>query len=146
MAQTVVQDTFVAAFKSFHTFRYKSSYFTWLCKIALNKMTDYYRHQVNYRSRYVVPTLTQLNSLADPGLNPEEKASLQSLCRSVNSCLDMLPSQYRRLLHLKYYRELSSKEIQVMLDLTPRQLEGRLRRARVALARVISSLHPEIRP
>ncbi|MEK9157904.1 MAG: RNA polymerase sigma factor, partial [Patescibacteria group bacterium] len=47
VADQVLQDTFVAAYKSFHTFHNKSTYFTWLCRIALNKLADYYRGQVN---------------------------------------------------------------------------------------------------
>lgn len=145
-AQEVVQDTFVSAFKSFHTFRSKSSYFTWLCKISLNKLADYYRRQVHYRSKVVVPALYTLDSLIDPALSPEEKYSLKELRRNVNACLDLLPRQYRQLLHLKYYRQLSGKKICLILNLQPRQLEGRLRRARIALAKVVSSLHPELLP
>jgi RNA polymerase sigma-70 factor (ECF subfamily) len=146
IAKEVVQNTFVSAIKSFHTFHHKSSYFTWVCKIALNKLTDYYRHQVHYRSRFVVPTLNQLNHLVDPSLSLEEKASLDELRSSVNACLNLLPREHRQLLHLKYYRQLTGKEIRLMLHLSPRQLEGRLRRARLALAKVISTLHPELRP
>ena len=146
VAREVVQNTFLSAIKSYHTFHHKSSYFTWLCKIALNKLADYYRHQVHYRSKIVIPALNQFNSLIDPGLSLEEKASLTQLREAVNSCLNLLPGQYRRLLHLKYYRQLSGKEICLILQLTPRQLEGRIRRARIALAKVVSSLHPEIRP
>jgi RNA polymerase sigma-70 factor, ECF subfamily len=145
-AEAVLQDTFVAAFKSFHTFRHKSSYFTWLCKIALNKIADYYREQVHARSQIVVPSIRQLDQLFDPGLSPEEKISLDELRQSVNASLDLLPGEHRRLLHLRYYRQLSAREICVLFRLTPRQLEGRLYRARHALARVMSSLYPNLKP
>jgi RNA polymerase sigma-70 factor (ECF subfamily) len=144
-AEEILQDTFVAAFKSFHTFRHKSSYFTWLCKIALNKLADYYREQVHATSKIVVPSLKQLNSLLDPSLSLEEKLSLDELRQSVNACLDLLPPEHRRLLHLKYYQQLSGKELCVKLQLTPRQLEGRLYRARHALAKVVSSLYPHLK-
>jgi len=146
LASQVVQDTFVAAFKSYGTFRHKSSYFTWLCKIALHKMTDYYRQQVNSRSRVVIPTLEQLDSLVDPKISPEEKLSLDEFRQSVNRCLDLLPPEYRRLLHLKYYLDLSNTEICLKLNLTPRKLEGRLYRARQALAGVVSRRYPHLKP
>lgn len=144
-AQAVLQDTYVAAFHSFHTFRHKSSWFTWLCKIALNKLADYYRHQINYRSKFVVPSLNQINSFMDPGLTPEEKLSLDELKLSVNNSLDLLPDNYRRLLHLRYYRELSLKEICLQLHLSPRQLEGRMYRAKKALAKVVCRLYPDLK-
>jgi RNA polymerase sigma-70 factor (ECF subfamily) len=143
-AESVLQDTFIAAFKSFSTFHHKSSYFTWLCKISLNKLTDYYRREIHRKSKFVIPSLNQLNSLFDPGLSPEEKISLDELRQSVNSCLDLLPPKYRQLLHLKYYQQLSGREICLKLQLTPRQLEGRLHRARHALAKVVSIVYPEI--
>ncbi|OGD08868.1 hypothetical protein A2397_01010 [Candidatus Amesbacteria bacterium RIFOXYB1_FULL_44_23] len=146
VAETVLQDTLVAAFKSYHTFRHKSSYFTWLCKISLNKMADYYRHQVHYRSKIVVPSLNVLESLVDPSLSPEEKLSLEELCLGVNKSLDLLPEKYRRLLHLKYYRQLSGREICLMLHISPRQLEGRLYRAKTKLAEVVASLYPTLKP
>jgi RNA polymerase sigma-70 factor (ECF subfamily) len=142
VAEQVVQDTYIAAFKSFHTFHHKSSYFTWVCKIALNKLADYYRHQVNYRSKIVVPSINQLNLLIDPALTPLEKLSLDELCLSVNKCLDLLPPTYRQLLHLKYYRELSGREICLLLKISPRQLEGRMHRARHALQKIVLVLYP----
>jgi len=135
-AEAVLQDTFIAVFKSFHTFHAKSTYFTWICKIALNKLADYYRHQVHYRSRFVVPTIHKLNSLIDPAVSPLERLALEDLKAQVNSCLDLLPPEHRRLLHLKYYLELSTREICLKLNLTPRSLEGKLYRAKKALAKL----------
>jgi RNA polymerase sigma-70 factor (ECF subfamily) len=145
VAQAVLQDTFVAAFKSYHTFRHKSSYFTWLCKISLSKLADYYRQQVHYRSRIVVPAVEQFNALIDPGLTAEEKLSLDELKNQVNRCLDLLPSRYRRLLYLKYYQSLSTKEICILLHISPRQLEGRLRRAKRSLAKSVSVVYPDLK-
>ena len=127
VARQVVQDTFVAAYTSFHTFHSKSTYFTWLCRIALNKLADYYRGQVN--KNFQLPI-----NLPAPGISPEEKMALDDLRAKVNSCLNLLPPEYRRLLHLKYYQELSAKEICLKLDLSPRSLEGKLYRAKKLLA------------
>jgi len=48
--------------------------------------------------------------------------------------LNLLPPEYRRLLHLKYYEELSNKQISLKLNLSARSLEGRLYRAKKLLA------------
>jgi RNA polymerase sigma factor (sigma-70 family) len=145
-AEQVLQDTFIAAFSSYRTFNHKSSYLTWLCKIALNKLADYYRHQVHYRSKVFIPTAKQLDSLISPDISLEEKVSLDELRQAMNKSMDLLPPEYRRLLHLKYYRELSSRQICMQMNLTPRKLEGRLYRARHALATVISRRFPHLKP
>lgn len=145
-AEQVVQDTFVAAFRSFHTFQSKSTYFTWLCRIALNKLADYYRDQVNSRSRLVVPAARQLEELLSPELAPEEKMAIDELRANMSRCMNLLPAEYRRLLHLKYYQQLSSKEICVQLNVSPRQLEGKLYRARHSLAKVVGAHYPHLKP
>jgi RNA polymerase sigma-70 factor, ECF subfamily len=144
-AQQVVQDTFVAALTSFHTFHKKSTYFTWLCKIALNKMADYYRDQVNRKSKFFVPTARQFDQLLSPELAPDEELAIAELQIALTRCLNLLPPEYRRLLHLKYYEQLSSREISLQLNLSPRKLEGRLYRARKSLATVVSRLYPHLK-
>lgn len=129
VAQEVLQNTFLAAIKSFHTFHSKSTFFTWICKISLNKLADYYRGQVN--RKFQLPL-----DLPAPGLTPEEQASLDDLRAHVNQCLNLLPPEYRRLLHLKYYMELSNREISLHLHLTSRSLEGKLYRAKKLLATI----------
>lgn len=136
-AEQVLQDTFVAAYKSFHTFHHKSTYFTWLCRIAINKSADYYRQQVHERSHIVLPALDELTNIFSPEISPEEQLSLQELKSQVNKSLDLLPPEYRRLLHLKYYERLSTREICVKLNISPRSLEGKLYRAKKSLARIV---------
>lgn len=136
VAEQVLQDTFIAALKSFHTFRYKSSYFTWLTRIALNKLADYYRDQVNRRSKILYPTLKHLSTFEDPNLSPLEELALAELKIQVNNCLSLLPPEHRRLLQLKYYQGLKNAEICLQLKISPRSLEGKLYRAKKALQKI----------
>lgn len=144
-AQQVVQDTFVSAFSSFHTFHKKSTYFTWLCKIALNKLSDYYRDQIHRKSKFVLPAAHTLDHLLSPELAPEEKLAIEELQVALSHCLNLLPPEYRKLLQLKYYEQLSSQEISLQLHLGPREVEGRLYRARKSLAAVVSRLYPHLK-
>jgi len=138
VAEDVLSDTFTAAIKSFHTFQSKSSYFTWLTRIALNKMADYYRHKIHRDSRIFAPSIEYLYSLVDPKISLEEQASLNDLKMQVQKFLSLIPDQYRQLLDLKYYQQLSNREIQVKLNLSRRQLEGRLYRSKKTLAKILN--------
>ena len=144
-AEEAVQNTYIAATKSFHTFHHKSTYFTWVCRIALNKLADYYRDQVNSRSKTVVPTVEAFNKIFDPAISHEEKMALDELSQAVNSCLNTLPPKYRQLLQFKYYEQLTSKEISLRLNLPARSLEGQLYRARKSLAKLISQKHSHLK-
>lgn len=136
IAREVLQETWVAALKSYRTFAHKSSYFTWVCKIALNKLSDYYRDQVRRDSKIIIPSIEKFNKIIDPNISVEEKLVLDELKIKVNKCLDLLPKQYRRLLQLRYYEEISLKQICIQLQLSRRSLEGKLYRAKKLLAKI----------
>ncbi|MCX6705629.1 MAG: sigma-70 family RNA polymerase sigma factor [Candidatus Woesebacteria bacterium] len=132
----VLSETMTAAWRGWNSFKHKSSYFTWLCRIALNKIADYYRDQVNRTSGIVVPLFGNLNIPDDKSLSPEEKISLQDLRKSVDNCLNLLPYEKRRLLWLKYWEDLSYDEIARILNISERAVEGRLYRAKGSFSEI----------
>ena len=132
----VLSTTMIAAWKGWKTFKHKSSYFTWLCRIALNKIADYYRDQVNRNSGIIVPLFGNLDIPDNKTLSPEEKMSLQELRASVNNCLNLLPWEKRRLLWLKYWQDLSTREVAKVLKISERAVEGRLYRAKESFAEI----------
>jgi len=104
-AEEVFARTISAAWESWHSFRHKSSYFTWVCRIALNKIADYYRDQVNDNSRWVLPVLENIAQADTGNLDPYERASLSELRLAMAECLDLLPEEKRKLLQFRYWRE-----------------------------------------
>jgi|SRR3990172_10814359 len=135
----VVEETFVAAWRGWNTFRHKSSYFTWLCRISLNKISDYYRDQVHKKSRIVVPLLDAIGASDTSTLSPEESLALKELRNSVNNCLDALPPEKRRLLWFRYWKDMSYTEISRILGVSERAVEGKIYRAKHEFARVWAS-------
>lgn len=138
MADQIVTETFTAAWKGYKTFEHKSSFFTWLCRIALNKIADYYRDQVHRRSHLVVPSLKWLSQIESKDIAIDEKMALDEMRAKVNDCLNLLPPEKRKLLQYKYYRDLSYKEISIILKLSPRAVEGKIYRAKKAFAKLFS--------
>lgn len=134
--EEVLSSTMVSAWKGWNTFRHKSSYFTWICRIALNKIADYYHDQINERSKIVVPLIDALNNMEADSLSPEEEMALSDLKRSVNDCLNLLPPEKRRLLQFRYWYDLSYNEIAKILGISTRSVEGRIYRAKSEFARV----------
>lgn len=146
MADQIVTETFTAAWKGYKTFEHKSSFFTWLCRIALNKIADYYKDQINRRSHLVVPTLKQwarieqLDSIAGshPVMLPEEQIILNEMRAKVNEVLDLLPPEKRKLLQYRYWHDMSYKEISIILHISPRAVEGKIYRAKKSFAKLFS--------
>lgn len=137
--EEIVEDTAVAAWRGWNTFEHKSSYFTWLCRIALNKIADYYHDQVNRNSRIVVPLIEAFTEADTKTLSPEESLVLKELRKSVNKCLDSMSPEKRRLLHFRYWYNLSYAEIGKIMGISERAVEGRLYRAKEEFSQVYSS-------
>lgn len=138
-AEEIVEETAVAAWKGWNTFEHKSSYFTWLCRIALNKISDYYRDQIHHKSTIVVPLIEALTYADNKSLSPEESLALKELKKSVNGCLDLLPPEKRQLLQYRYWYDLSYNEISKLLGISERAVEGRIYRAKEEFSEVYSS-------
>lgn len=138
VAEEIVIETMAAAWKSYKTFKHKSSFFTWLCRIALNKIADYYKGQVNRNSGLVVPLIEEL-AYSDPTkLSLEEKLALDELKKSVNDCLNLLPTEKRRLLQFRYWYDMSYDQIAKILGTSTRAVEGKIYRAKAEFAKVWS--------
>lgn len=143
-AEEVFSQTVEAALKGWYAFENKSSYFTWICRIALNKMADYYRHQINEKSVIIAPGFEILAKIGSTELSPEEKMALDELKSCILECLKLLPPEKRQLLYLRYWKELSHKEIAKIMGLTERAVEGQLYRAKQALKLVIEEKYPDL--
>lgn len=136
VVEEIVEETFVAAWKGYSAFKHKSSYFTWLCRIALNKIADYYHDQVNSNSKIVVPLLDSLNLVDSKSLTPEEHIALNELRESVNNCLNLLPYEKRKLLWFRFWMDYSYEKISKIMGISERAVEGRLYRAKEEFAKV----------
>ena len=136
MVEELFAQTIVAAWKGWHKFENKSSYFTWVCRIALNKIADYYRQEVNIHSKLIAPLI---ESLADPNTaSLEETMALDELKLSVSRCLDLLPAEAKQVLFLRYWKEKTYQEIGKILQVSPKAVESKLYRARKTFARVVA--------
>lgn len=134
--EEVFEETIVAGWKGYKTFKHKSSYFTWLCRIALNKIADYYHDQVHENSRIVVPLIDSLTAIDTKTLSPEENLALKELRTLVNDCLNLLPYEKRKLLWFRYWKDYSYEQIGKILGVSERAVEGKIYRAKHEFARI----------
>lgn len=135
MVDEVFSRTVEAAWRGYNTFEHKSKFFTWVCRIALNKMADYYRTQVNKKSKLVVPIIENIVQ-TDDSTTPEETYALEELRQNVRACINLLPYDSRRLLYLKYWKDLTYEQIGKVLGISERAVEGRLYRAKTAFEKL----------
>ena len=122
LAQDAVQETFLKAYRKFHTFRGDCSEMSWLCAIAINCCRDIRRSKwVHYESGRSLEEL--------PETGEEFKANDDTLINEVMN----LPRKYREVILLHYYQEISLREIAQTQSINESTLSTRLKRAREKL-------------
>ena len=150
VAEDLVQETFLAAFKNIGQFQGRSQPKTWLFSIMRNKTMDY--HRKAFREVKISAKPGEWNPLEqeDPHFdrqgnwkrvsNPDLWSELESnlldddaFQAALKSCLDDLPRQWRQALQLKFFAGKTGKEICNELGVTQANFWQITRRAKVQL-------------
>lgn len=125
LAEEVLQDVMLAAWRSAPTFRGESKVLTWLLTIARNRA-------INAVRRRSVPqvALSDEIELASSDTGPLEHLLRQSEYQHVRETLDRLPVHLREVLVLVFYHQLSETEIASVLQIPVGTVKSRLHRAK----------------
>lgn len=125
-ARDAMQDTFVQLYRSLPGFKGKSRFSTWVYRIAVNKCMDLIRGRPRWESS---------DSLEWVG-DAERPVGNLLLEESVRRALLELKPDYRMVLVLCYFRQLSYAEIAECVGCSIEQVRVRLHRARKAFRKV----------
>jgi RNA polymerase sigma-70 factor (ECF subfamily) len=140
-AANLVQDAFLAAYRSLKSFKGKSRFSTWLYSILIN-------HCKNRLKQLRVQRLHEAFSLNEPLLSPEgqiqsdppsndpsalEDLETKDIQEKVQGCIGRLDSPFQEVLILRDIQGFSYEEIGEMLNLPEGTIKSRLFRAREAL-------------
>jgi RNA polymerase sigma-70 factor (ECF subfamily) len=128
-AEDIVQEAYVKAFANLHQFEGRSSFATWLTKIALYEALARRRAQQRLPVAPIDPSDCMTNIVSEA---PEE-ASRHELGNLLTRAVDALPEELRTVFMLRAVEELSTQETADCLDLTPENVKVRLHRARAQL-------------
>ena len=128
-AEEVAQDAFVKAFQQLSSFRGKSSFLTWVQRIAYHEAVDHLRQ----RRPYMVDIDEMPTMMEDEDLQMEREERILLMEEAV---VRLSPDD-QLLLHLFYYEDRPLREIAYIMDVEPNTLSQRLRRIRKRLMVII---------
>ena len=149
-ARDVVQDSFLKAFARLDRFDGRSSFYTWVYRIAANTAMD---HNKKVRRR---PTPLPLEPAREdnpwpsadppaPGPSPVQGAVRSELRARIDEALEELPDMYREVIVLRELEGLSYDDIARTLQLSRGTVESRIFRARERLRARLGNLAEESR-
>ncbi len=141
VVEDIGQDVFVAAFKSLKDFQAKSSFFTWLYRIAVNQCKNYLvassRFQ-NMEARYRSQQKAEVkDAREDDEKNPQNMLLAKEFAERLDGAIAKLPEEQRVALILCEFQGLSYQEMSEILDCPVGTVRSRLARARIALQAVL---------
>jgi RNA polymerase sigma-70 factor, ECF subfamily len=128
-AEDIAQETFVKCYIKYDQFNGDSSIKTWICRIAINQCKDYLKSPLRRIGSINLLKKIEIVDTLSPELkvvNSEENEFM------VNKILS-LPLNYREVIILFYYQELSIKEISEITRTPESTIQTRLSRARAKL-------------
>lgn len=142
-AEEVAQDGLVRIFKALHKFRGDSEFSTWMYRIIVNLARNKYRWNKSrgaQKNISIQATATGDDSspslemkLPDEDMQPDARAELDELEKTVYYEMEQLPDLYKEALILRNVEQLSYEEIARILDCKLGTIKSRIARAREEL-------------
>lgn len=135
----LAQDTFLKAFRAIDSFRGKSSFYTWLRRIAINNSLNYLSAR-EYTSRDTESEDIHLKRSPDEKFGtPEQNVLASEMSLMVRTALDSLPERLRTILIMREFEDMSYEEIAELLKCPVGTVRSRLFHARSLLKEKLSS-------
>jgi RNA polymerase sigma-70 factor (ECF subfamily) len=141
-ARDLAQEAFVKAFKNLSRFRFGASFYTWLCRIAMNVSIDHLRRQKVRRaeafdegiaSRDSDGVISLQHHRNDPGRDLERKR----LHAAILAAMDELPDEQKQVIVLREVEGMAYKEIADVMGIPEGTVMSRLYYARKKLQKAL---------
>lgn len=140
VAADIAQETFIKAVSVIDEGRYTDSgkFQSWILRIAHNKALDYFRAQKNNNSVSESSAgYNVLGTMKYADRSVEDSMISEQISADVRALVELLPDEQREVVKLRYYSDLSFKEIAEQTGVSINTALGRMRYALINLRRMI---------
>lgn len=128
-AEDIAQAAFIKAFEKLETYDPSHKFFSWLYRMVVNESLNFLKR----RKRFAALD----EGVPSTDKTPEENYEQNEMAQHVEIALMRLDPEYRALIVLKHFQDLSYKEIGYILDLPEKTVKSRLFTARQSLMNVL---------
>ena len=148
LADDIFQETFVKAIVKLQNGQYTDSgkFQFWLTRIAHNAIMDWYRQQ---QSRHIVEPnaendLQNLSMASVLDTFRESELVNEQVLRDVKRIMEALPAPQREVVYMRFYQQLSFKEIAELTNVSINTALGRMRYALINMRRMAKDYQIEL--
>lgn len=138
--EDIMQESYISAYKSLHTFESRSAFKTWLMRIMLN-------HCFKKRQKEKASRVTLAESLSEVYLQTamnkmnvsdvDKNMINKELINVIEEALQKLPEEYKLVFTLRSINGFSTRETSELLNLTESNVKVRLNRAKALLRKEV---------
>ena len=140
LANDLFQETFLKVITKLQNRQYANSgkFIWWVTRIAHNVIIDYYRSQKS--SKIVEPTkdndLSNLKSMSLMDKDRESEMNNEQVLRDVKRLMENLPETQREVVFMRFFQDLSFKEIAEQTNVSINTSLGRMRYALINMRKL----------
>ena len=142
-ASEALQDAFMRAYRFIGKFQFKSSFFTWLYRIATNVSLSKLRKREKIDTVSIDQPVNEAGDLPfeipDLKYGPEKLMKQRELRAAIQKSVEELPEDYRSVVVLRDLEGLSNEEVSNVLHLSVAAVKSRLHRGRLVLREKLAS-------
>jgi len=148
-AEDLTIEAFSKAFKNLHKFKKEFTFSTWLFRIATNNTIDFIRKKKLATTSIHTSLKDEAGQnieldIKDSNLNPNEITVKNEKKIIVRQLVNKLPEKYQNLVKLRYFEELSYKEIAHKTNSPLGTIKAQLFRARDLLFEIMKNKKSQI--
>ena len=148
-AEDLTIEAFSKAFKNLHKFKKEFTFSTWLFRIATNNTIDFIRKKKLATTSIHTSLKDEAGQnieldIKDSSLNPNEITVKNEKKIIVRQLVNKLPEKYQNLVKLRYFEELSYKEIAHKTNSPLGTIKAQLFRARDLLFEIMKNKKSQI--
>ena len=148
-AEDLTIEAFSKAFKNLHKFKKEFTFSTWLFRIATNNTIDFIRKKKLLTTSIHTSLKDEAGQnieldIKDSNLDPNEITIKNEKIIIVRQLVNKLPEKYQNLVKLRYFEELSYKEIAIKTNSPLGTIKAQLFRARDLLFEIMKNKKSQI--
>jgi RNA polymerase sigma-70 factor (ECF subfamily) len=136
-AEDVMQDAYVRAYQHLGQFEGRSTFVTWLTRIAMHEAFARAEKRKRQTSLDDDEILADMKSTLASTDNPEQNVAHRELQKALEAAILSLPPKYRTVIIVRDVEEMSTAEAASTLEISEEAVKVRLHRARALVKRAL---------
>ena len=146
LSEDIFQDTFIKVINSLQKGKYneEGKFLPWMMRIAHNLVIDHFRKEAKMRKVRPTAEFDIFEVLDDGNQNQEEVMMQTQVHTDLKILIEQLPEDQKEVLKMRYFEDLSFKQISDLTETSINTALGRMRYALINLRKLAEKQHIDL--